>query len=442
MAAALSPAAGGGVKEEEAASDTHTDTDTDATAHAHAHTDLLEVEPSSSHVDTLGVFGRYLTVWVAVAGVAGAMVGQFANGASDALNKATIAQISIPIAMLIWLMVYPMIVKIEKGNILAVGRNIKPLLVTCGINYLVQPFTMYALARLFFEVVFVNVIDDRDLANDYLRGCIILGGSPCTAMVFVWSALTHGDPAYTLVQVSVNDLLIFVFYIPTMMLLLEVTDIPMPWGTAFLAVALFLIVPGLAAWGTQQFAARRRDKAWLECVVSRFEPVTKAALLGTIFLIFIFQGEQIFDKPIHVLLIAVPLTLQTVAVFVLAYSVFYALRVPHNISAPGALIATSNFFELAVAVAMALYGADSGATLATVVGVLTEVPIMLSLVWVANKTKGVFDRRCGSDDGLLLRLENNQNEGIDQNGGGGEKGRSDGGATQESACLSPMVSVV
>jgi ACR3 family arsenite transporter len=359
----------------------------------------LSPEPPPQESDPahpLGVFGRYLTVWVVVAGVLGMLVGYYAPSVTDTLDQATVSQISVPVAILIWLMVYPMVVQVDLAAIRAVRSNLKPLMVTSSINYLVQPFTMYALARLFFDVAFKSTIDDDELRKEYLAGAIILGGSPCTAMVFVWSYLVHGDPAYTLVQVAVNDLLIFVFYIPTLMLLLEVTNIPMPWDTAFLAVALFLVVPGLMAVATQRYAALYRDQAWLDWVVEAFAPVTKVALLGTIFLIFIFQGKQIFANPIHVLLIAVPLTLQTLVVFAMAFGSFYALRVPHKLAAPGALIATSNFFELAVAVAMALFGADSGATLATVVGVLTEVPIMLTLVWVANKMEGVFDRRSGT----------------------------------------------
>lgn len=320
----------------------------------------------------------------------GVLVGHYAPEVPDGLNRATIAQISLPVAILIWLMVFPMLVQIDLLSLRNVRRNLVPLAVTSGINYFIQPFTMYALALLFFKVIFRSVIGSRERQDQYVAGSVILGGSPCTAMVFVWSFLVQGDPAYTLVQVAVNDILIFVFYIPTLMLLLRVTNITVPWDTAFLSVALFMLVPGLVAAAARWYAARYRDSSWLDALVHRLKPVTVVALLATLFLIFTFQGQQMTNHPVDVLLIAVPLLLQSLAVFGLAYGVMAYLRVPFVFAAPGALIATSNFFELAVAVAMSLFGAESGATLATVVGVLEEVPVMLALVWLCNRTRHWF----------------------------------------------------
>lgn len=325
-------------------------------------------------------------MWVVLCAGLGVLVGHFAPAVPEGLDKATVAHISIPVAFLIWIMVFPMLVQVDVSSLRNVRANLVPLVVTSSINYLVQPFTMYALALLFFKVVFAGVIDSRDRQDEYVAGSVILGGSPCTAMVFVWSFLVHGDATYTLVQVAFNDLLIFVFYIPTLMLLLQVTDIVVPWDTAFLSVALFMLVPGAFAAVARWYALRYRDEAWLARQIAGLKPITMVALLATLFLIFTFQGEQIINYPVDVLLIAVPLLLQSFIIFALAYGCMIYLQVPHRFAAPGALIATSNFFELAVAVAMSLFGADSGATLATVVGVLEEVPIMLALVWFCNRT--------------------------------------------------------
>lgn len=352
--------------------------------------DSSAVSADAERRNPLGVFGRFLSIWVALSCAIGVIIGYFLPTVPKALEKATISHISIPVAFMIWIMVYPMIIQIDLNALRRVRINLKPVAITSMINYLVQPFTMYALSLLFFKVIFKSVINDSDLENEYLAGAVILGGSPCTAMVFVWSFLTRGDPAYTLVQVAVNDILIFVFYIPTLMLLLQVTNISVPWDTAFLSVVLFMFVPGLAAYATRAIALRYRNEQWLERLVEIFKPLTMIALLVTIVLIFIFQGGQIVDNTVHVLLIAVPLTLQSYIIFALAYFIFFKLRIPHRYAAPGALIATSNFFELAVAMAMSLFGADSGATLTTVVGVLEEVPIMLSLVWFANRTRHWF----------------------------------------------------
>ena len=345
---------------------------------------------AETEADPLGCFGRYLSAWVVLTAVAGVLVGYYAPSVPEALDEATVAQISVPVAVLIWIMVFPMLVQIDAGSLRGVWSNLKPVAVTSSINYLVQPFAMYGLARLFFNVVFADVINDKELEDEYVAGSVILGGSPCTAMVFVWSLLVDGDGAYTLVQVAFNDLLIFVFYIPTLMLLLQVTNIRVPWDTAFLSLILFMLIPGLLAMATRYYGLKYHDEAWLQRLVARFKGATIVALLATLFLIFTFQGEQMVENPLHVLLIGVPLLLQSVIIFAVTYGLMYRLHVPHRFAAPGALIATSNFFELAVAVAMSLFGADSGATLATVVGVLEEVPIMLVLVWFCNRTRHWF----------------------------------------------------
>jgi ACR3 family arsenite transporter len=359
--------------------------------------------------DPLGWFGRYLTLWVALSGGLGVVVGHFAPSVPRALEEATVSQISLPVAVLIWIMVFPMIAQIDLKSIKAVRRNLIPVGVTSGINYLVQPFTMYALARLFFNVIFSSTINDPKLEDEYVAGSVVLGGSPCTAMVFVWSLLCRGDAAYTLVQVAVNDILIFVFYIPTLMLLLQVTNIIVPWDTAFLSLVVFMLVPGAGGYALRTWAQRYRSQEWLDRLIGRMQPITAIALLLTVLLIFIFQGAQIVESPVDVLLIAVPLILQSYLIFVLAYGVFYLLRVPYRFAAPGAMIATSNFFEMAVAVAMSLFGADSGATLATVVGVLVEVPVMLSLVWIANRTRHWFPQARTERD-YLLQLEHELDE--------------------------------
>lgn len=340
--------------------------------------------------DPLGFFGRYLTLWVAIAGGLGVLVGYYAPEVPRALNEVTVAQVSLPIAVFIWLMVFPMLTQIDLLSLRRTRHNLRPLLITTCTNYLIQPFTMYALARFFFDIVFRDVIGNSALASEYLAGAVILGGSPCTAMVFVWSYLVHGDAAYTLVQVVVNDLLIFVLYVPTLMMLLETTDVRLPWDTAFLSVVLFMLVPGLSAMLVRWYAFRYRNEAWLKRVEEIFKPITVIALVGTLFLIFTYQAEQMIDRPVHVLLTGVPLLLQSYAVFGIAYVAMWWWNVPFRFAAPGALIATSNFFELAVAVALSLLGADSGATLVTAVGALEEVPVMLSLVWLCNHTRSWF----------------------------------------------------
>jgi len=340
----------------------------------------------------IGCFARYLTLWVALSMGLGIILSRFAPAVTYGLNKATISQVSIPVAVFIWIMVYPMMLQIDVAELKKIKFNLKPLMVTSGINYLIQPFTMYAWSLLFFKVVYRSVISP-ELADQYIAGAVILGGSPCTAMVFVWSALVKGNAAYTLTQVALNDALIFVFYIPTIMLLLRVTHITIPWSTAFLSVALFMCAPFLFAFATREYARRTQGdnfEEWIHKLMARLEPFSMAALLLTIVAIFTVQGMAIINDPAAVFMIALPLTLQCYMVFLLAFAIFYKLGTVFEIAAPGCMIATSNFFELAVAVAMALFGANSGATLVTTVGVLVEVPIMLSLVWLANRYRSIF----------------------------------------------------
>jgi arsenite transporter len=339
----------------------------------------------------LGTFGRLLSLWVALAIVAGVALGQFAPGVPESLARFEYAQVSLPVAVLIWAMIFPMMVQIDFGAIVGVGREPKGLMVTTGINWLVKPFTMFAIAWLFLLVVFSPWIEES-LAREYLAGAILLGAAPCTAMVFVWSYLTRGDAGYTLVQVAVNDLIMLVAFAPIVVLLLGISDIAVPWDTVLLSVVLYIVIPLAAGWATRVTLIRRRGAEWFDRVfMSRIAPVTPAGLIITLVLLFAFQGEVILNNPLHIVLIAVPLTLQTVLIFWIAYRSMQALRVRHAVAAPGAMIGASNFFELAVAAAIALFGLQSGAALATVVGVLVEVPLMLALVRYANRTRFRFD---------------------------------------------------
>ena len=338
--------------------------------------------------DPLGLFGRFLSLIVLAGMAVGVGIGQLFPSLPDTMEKATVAQVSIPIAILIWVMVYPMMLHIDWGSLKAVGKRPKPVIITTCINYLVQPFTMYGLARLFFEVFYRSVMTS-DEADEYLAGAVILGGAPCTAMVFVWSYLVRGDASYTLMQVAVNNLVMLVAYVPTVGLLLEASAISIPWDTMAVSAALYVAVPLIAAIITRH-VLNRRDPTLVPWLEEKLQYVAPVALILTLVFIFMFQGERVVDNIVHILLIAVPLTLQTIAVFCIAYGTCYFFQVPHRYAGPAALIATSNFFELAVAVAVSVFGLDSPAALATVVGVLTEVPLMLFLVWVANRTKHWF----------------------------------------------------
>ncbi|MFW6190982.1 MAG: ACR3 family arsenite efflux transporter [Thiohalospira sp.] len=338
----------------------------------------------------MGPFERYLSLWVALAIVAGVALGQFVPAVPETLSRFEYAQVSIPVALLIWAMIFPMMVQIDFGSILEVRRQPRGLAITTAVNWLIKPFTMFAIAWFFLLVLFEPLIP-VDRAREYLAGAILLGVAPCTAMVFVWSYLTRGDPAYTLVQVAVNDLILLFAFAPIVVFLLGISDITVPWDTVALSVLLYIVIPLAAGWMTRVHLIRRRGQQWFEGVfLPRLGHIAPVALILTLVLLFAFQGEVILESPLHIGLIAVPLILQTFLIFFLAYGWARAWRVPHTVAAPGALIGASNFFELAVAAAIALFGLQSGAALATVVGVLVEVPLMLALVKIANRTRHHF----------------------------------------------------
>ncbi len=338
----------------------------------------------------MGLFERYLSVWVGLAIVLGIALGQFAPAVPEALAQFEYAQVSIPVAILIWAMIFPMMVQIDFSSILGVGRQPKGLIITTTVNWLIKPFTMFAIAWLFLMVIFAPLIPEG-LAREYLAGAILLGAAPCTAMVFVWSYLTRGDAAYTLVQVSVNDIIMLFAFAPIVMLLLGLSDIIVPWDTVALSVFLYIVIPLTAGYLTRVLLIRKRGIEWFDNVfMKRIGLVTPIGLILTLLLLFAFQGEVILNNPLHIVLIAIPLIIQTFLIFFIAYGWAKAWKVPHNVAAPGAMIGASNFFELAVAAAIALFGLQSGAALATVVGVLVEVPLMLALVRIANRTRHHF----------------------------------------------------
>lgn len=343
-----------------------------------------------STAEGMGLFGRYLTLWVALAIAAGILVGQFAPAIPETLARFEYAQVSIPVAVLIWAMIFPMMVQVDFTSILNVRRQPKGLAITTAVNWLIKPFTMVLIAWFFFSVVFAPIIP-ADLATEYLAGAILLGAAPCTAMVFVWSYLTRGDAAYTLVQVALNDIIMLFAFAPLVVFLLGISNIQVPWDTVMLSVLLYIVVPLVAGYITRQTLIKCRSEDWLKNVfLKRLEPVTQIGLMLTLVLLFSFQGDVILNNPLHILLIAIPLTIQTVFIFFIAYGWAKVWKVPHNIAAPAGLIGASNFFELAVAVAIGLFGLNSGAALVTVVGVLVEVPLMLALVRVANSTRSRF----------------------------------------------------
>jgi arsenite transporter len=338
----------------------------------------------------LGAFERYLSLWVAACIAAGVAVGQFLPAVPATLQRFTYAEVSIPIAVLIWLMIFPMMLQIDFGSVLGVRRQPKGITITLVVNWLIKPFSMLFFAWLFLRVIFAPYIP-AELALEYVAGAILLGAAPCTAMVFVWSYLTRGDPSYTLVQVAVNDLIMLFAFAPIVALLLGVSQVFVPYDTLLLSVVLYIVVPLVAGYATRTALIRRRGRAWFDGVfLKRFGPTTIVALLATLVLLFSFQGDVILANPLHIVLIAVPLIIQTFVIFAIAYGWAKAWRVPHRIAAPAAMIGASNFFELAVATAIALFGVTSGAALAAVVGVLVEVPVMLVLVRIANATRERF----------------------------------------------------
>ena len=339
----------------------------------------------------MGIFSRYLTVWVALCIVVGVMIGKWIPIIPQTLNKFEYAKVSIPVAILIWLMIYPMMLKIDFSSIVKATKKPKGLTITCVINWLIKPFTMYLIAAFFLKFVFKAWIE-TNLANEYLAGAVLLGAAPCTAMVFVWSHLTKGDPAYTVVQVAVNDLILLFAFTPIVAFLLGVSNVAVPYDTLFLSVALFVVIPLLGGYLSRKYIVKRKGLDYFEKVfLKKFDNTTIIGLLLTLIIIFSFQGETIINNPFHIVLIAVPLIIQTFLIFFLAYLWAKAWKLKHNIAAPAAMIGASNFFELAVAVAISLFGLQSGAALATVVGVLVEVPVMLILVKIANSTRGWFE---------------------------------------------------
>lgn len=338
----------------------------------------------------IGFFERYLSVWVALCMALGVAIGHFLPAVPEFLGRFEYERVSIPIAVLIWLMIYPMMLKVDFTSIRNVGKNPKGLYVTWVTNWLVKPFTMYAIAAFFFFVVFRAFIPES-LARDYLAGAILLGAAPCTAMVFVWSHLTRGNPAYTVVQVATNDLIILAAFTPIVAFLLGIGGVTIPWGTLLLSVVLFVVIPLSAGVLTRRVLVARHGLQWFtDTFLPKFSGVTITGLLLTLVLIFSFQGPVILQNPLHIALIAIPLTIQTVLIFFIAYLAAKVLKLPHDIAAPAGMIGASNFFELAVAVAISLFGSSSPVVLATIVGVLVEVPVMLGLVRIANKTAGWF----------------------------------------------------
>ena len=337
----------------------------------------------------MGLFERYLSVWVGLAIIVGIIAGSIMPDVFAVLAQLEFAHVNIVIAVLIWLMIYPMMVQIDFSSIKDVGKKPKGLLLTIVINWLVKPFTMALLGWLFFKVLFVGWVDPTT-ASEYIAGMILLGVAPCTAMVFVWSQLTKGDANYTLVQVSINDVIMIFAFAPIAGLLLGMTDITVPWDTLLLSVVLYVLVPLLAGAYTRHKLTKGSDLSALNTFLATIKPWSIMGLLATVTLLFGFQAETILAKPEAIVLIAIPLLIQTYGIFALAYWLAKRMKLPHNIAAPACMIGTSNFFELAVAVAIALFGLHSGAALATVVGVLVEVPVMLSLVWFVNRTRHWF----------------------------------------------------
>jgi len=338
----------------------------------------------------INFFNKYLTVWVLLCMAIGVLVGKFLPYIPAFLNKFEYAKVSIPTAVLIWIMIYPMMMKVDFKSIKNVGKNPKGLFVTWVTNWLIKPLTMYALSSLFFFVIFKSLIP-TNLATQYLAGAVLLGAAPCTAMVFVWSTLTKGDPAYTVVQVATNDLIILVAFIPIVKFLLGISNVSVPWDTLLLSILLFVVIPLAAGIITRILVTKYKGINYFENqFIPKFNGVTTIGLLLMLVFLFASQAESLLSNPLHIILIAVPLIIQTFLIFFIAYFACKLLKLPYNISAPAGMIGASNFFELSVAVAIALFGTTSGAALATTVGVLTEVPIMLILVKIANSTKQWF----------------------------------------------------
>ena len=338
----------------------------------------------------ISFFEKYLSAWVILCIVVGVAIGRYAQVIPNFLSKLEYANVSIPVAILIWLMIYPMMLKIDFSSIVSATKRPKALAVTLVTNWLIKPFTMYAIALFFFKVVFKNFISNG-LATEYLAGAVLLGAAPCTAMVFVWSYLCRGDAAYTLVQVAVNDIIILFAFTPIVAFLLGISDVRVPYNTLFLSVVLFVVIPFAAGYISRLLIVKKKGLDYFENVfMKKFNNITIIGLLLTLVIIFAFQGKIILANPLHILMIGVPLIIQTFFIFIIAYGWARLWKLSFSVAAPAAMIGASNFFELAVAVAISLFGLQSGATLATVVGVLVEVPVMLTLVKIANSTRHWF----------------------------------------------------
>jgi len=338
----------------------------------------------------ISFFERYLTVWVVLCMAAGVMIGVYLPAIPKFLGKFEYERVSIPIAFLIWLMIYPMMMKVDFASIKNVGKNPHGLYVTWVTNWLIKPFTMFGIAWFFFYVVFKSLITP-ELAKDYLAGAILLGAAPCTAMVFVWSHLTKGNAAYTVVQVATNDLIILIAFTPIVAFLLGIGGITIPWGTLLLSVVLFVVIPLAGGIYTRTHVIKAKGEEYFnKNFIPKFNNITIIGLLLTLVLIFSFQGDVILSNPLHIILIGIPLTIQTFLIFFIAYFWSKKWKLCHNIAAPAGMIGASNFFELSVAVAISLFGPSSPVVLATIVGVLVEVPVMLTLVKIANRTKNWF----------------------------------------------------
>lgn len=335
----------------------------------------------------MGFFERYLTVWVGLCIIVGIVIGQLTGDSIKVLSDFNISTVNVPVAILVWLMIYPMMVQIDFSSITKVGSNPKGLALTLIINWLIKPFTMAFFAWIFFDKLFAAYLTP-ELAQEYIAGAILLGAAPCTAMVFVWSYLTDGDPGYTLVQVAINDLVLLIAFIPIVKFLLGVTNIEIPFDALLSSVIIFVVIPLAAGFLSNRILIKSKGEKWFTTVfLPKLKPVSIIALLSTLVLLFAFQGEKIIASPFNILLIAIPLTIQTYLIFFLAWWIGKGMKLPHCICSPASMIGASNFFELAVAVAIALFGLNSGAALVTVVGVLIEVPVMLSLVRLSNRWK-------------------------------------------------------
>ncbi|MBT5072331.1 MAG: ACR3 family arsenite efflux transporter [Kordiimonadaceae bacterium] len=337
----------------------------------------------------LGAFGRYLSIWVGLCIVGGILLGNIFPSLFELVAGLEYANVNLVVAVLIWVMIFPMMAQVDFSSMKNLGKRPRGLIITLVINWLIKPFSMAAIGVLFFEYLYVGWVNPQD-AKEYIAGMILLGVAPCTAMVFVWSQLTRGDAGYTLVQVSINDLIMIFAFAPIAAFLLGVTDIVVPWQTLLLSVGLYVVIPLLAGYMARRLLVNNGDDSALNRFTKALEPCSIMGLLATIVILFGLQGETILEKPMIIGLIAIPLIIQTYGIFAIAYGWAYLWKVPHNVAAPAAMIGTSNFFELAVAVAISVFGLESGAALATVVGVLVEVPVMLSLVAFANRTKSRF----------------------------------------------------